>query len=66
MQRQRIDKILSSQNIASRSETKNMIKAGRIKADGITVKRADENSTPKQPLYPLTDKPSALKNICIL
>ncbi len=47
MQRQRIDKILSSQNIASRSETKNMIKAGRIKADGITVKRADEKFDPE-------------------
>ena len=44
---QRIDKILSSQNIASRSEIKTMIKAGRIAADGKTVKRPEEKYDPE-------------------
>lgn len=39
---ERIDKIMSSQNIGSRSEIKSMIKAGRIFADGILVKRPEE------------------------
>lgn len=46
MELQRIDKILSSQNIASRSEIKAMIKAGRITADGMTVKRPEEKFDP--------------------
>ena len=45
---QRIDKILSSQNIASRSEIKDMIKAGRISADGKTVKRPEEKFDPEK------------------
>ncbi len=44
---QRIDKILSSQNVASRSEIKNMIKAGRIFADGKQVKRPEEKYDPE-------------------
>lgn len=44
---QRIDKILSSQNIASRSEIKDMIKAGRILADGKTVKRPEKKFDPE-------------------
>ncbi len=43
---QRTDKILSSQNIASRSEIKSMIKSGRITADGNTVKRPEEKYDP--------------------
>ncbi len=44
---QRIDKILSSQNIASRTETKAMIKKGLIVVDGKTVKRPDEKFNPE-------------------
>lgn len=47
MSAERIDKILSSQNIASRSEVKAMIKAGRITADGRTVKRPEEKLDPE-------------------
>lgn len=50
---QRIDKILSSQNIASRSEIKAMIKAGRICADGSTVKRPEEKYDPETTLLTL-------------
>lgn len=39
---ERIDKILSSQNIGSRSKIKSMVKAGRITADGIIVKKPEE------------------------
>ena len=42
MPKQRIDKILASQNIASRGQIKNMIKRGAVTVDGITVKRPDE------------------------
>lgn len=43
---QRTDKILSSQNIAGRSEIKSMIKSGRITADGRVVKRPEEKYDP--------------------
>ena len=45
----RIDKILSSQNIAARSEIKRMIRSGLILADGKRVMRPEENTTPKRP-----------------
>ena len=34
----RLDKILSNLGIASRSESKNLLKAGRVKVNGVTVK----------------------------
>lgn len=74
MKQQRIDKILSSQNIASRSEIKSMIKQGRITADGNTVKRPEEKYDPeisifyvdgkevsfKKHLYIMMNKPSGI------
>ena len=42
----RIDKILSSQNIASRKEIKSLIKQGRIKVNGQTVKKPEEKLDP--------------------
>lgn len=44
---QRIDKILSSQNIASRSDIKEMIRKKRISADGKTVLKPDEKFDPE-------------------
>ncbi len=44
--KERIDKILSSQNIASRSEIKSMIRSKRITADGALVQRPDEKFDP--------------------
>ncbi len=42
----RIDKILSSQNIATRTETKSMIKKGLITVNGELVKRPEEKYDP--------------------
>ncbi len=47
MSLQRIDKILSSQNIASRSAVKEMIRKGQIMANGKPVKRPDEKFDPE-------------------
>ena len=44
---ERIDKILSSQNIASRSEVKEMIKKRRISVDGKIVLKPDEKFRPE-------------------
>lgn len=57
----RIDKILSSQNIASRSEIKTFIKQGRIKADGRTVLRAEEKLDPELCEIRLDDRPLVYK-----
>lgn len=38
----RIDKFIASCGIATRNEAKKLIKAGRITADGICIKKADE------------------------
>lgn len=71
---QRIDKILSSQNIASRSEVKEMIKKRRIAVDGKTIIKSDEKFDPetavitvdgetvcfKKYLYIMMNKPSGV------
>ena len=44
---ERIDKILSSQNIATRSEVKNMIKKRLIVVNGKTVLKPDEKFEPE-------------------
>ena len=46
MAAERIDKIISSQNTEGRSAAKALIKAGRVTADGRTVKRPDEKFDP--------------------
>lgn len=46
MAAERIDKILSSQNIASRSGVKALIKAGKVLANGQLVKRPEEKYDP--------------------
>ncbi len=48
MSLQRIDKILSSQNIATRNETKNLIRKGLVKVNNLTVRRPDEKYDPEQ------------------
>ena len=74
MSLQRLDKILSGQNIATRSETKNMVKKGLITVNGQTVKRSDEKFDPdtdefivngikivyKKHLYIMMNKPSGV------
>ncbi len=42
----RIDKILSSQNIASRKEIKALIKQGRVRVNGQAVKKSEEKFDP--------------------
>lgn len=54
---QRIDKILSSQGIASRSEIKQLIKAGRITANGTVVRRPEEKYDPENSTLTLDGKP---------
>ena len=46
MEKQRIDKILSSQNIATRSETKQLIRKGQVIVNGTAVKRPEEKFDP--------------------
>ena len=43
----RIDRILSDLGLASRSETKRLVREGRILADGATVKRPDQKYDPE-------------------
>lgn len=71
---QRMDKILSSQNIASRSEVKTMVKQKRIAVNGKNVMSADEKCDPeisvitvdgrelhfKKYLYIMMNKPSGV------
>ncbi len=71
---QRIDKILASQNIASRSDTKTLVKKGLIIVNGLTVRKADEKYDPlnseiivngtkveyKEHLYIMVNKPKGV------
>ena len=57
----RIDKILSSQNVASRSQIKQMIKKKQVTVDGTTVKSADEKYDPEQVTIAVDGKPVAVK-----
>lgn len=57
----RIDKILSSQNIASRKEIKSFIKQGRIKADGKIVVRPEGKFDPENCEITLDDEPILYK-----
>ena len=71
---QRIDKILSSQNIGSRNDIKEMIKKKRISADGKIILKPDEKFNPetaeikidgniisfKKYLYIMMNKPSGV------
>ncbi len=45
---ERIDKILSSRNTEGRSAAKALIKAGRVTANGVTVRRPEEKFDPEQ------------------
>lgn len=47
MELQRIDKILSSQNIATRSETKSLIRKGLISVNGVIVRKPEEKFDPQ-------------------
>lgn len=57
----RIDKILSSQELASRKEIKALIKQGRIKADGKVVLRPEEKFDPEVCKITLDDEPILYK-----
>ncbi len=48
---ERTDKILSSQNVASRSEIKSMIRSGRILANGKRVMRPEEKYDPETTVF---------------
>lgn len=52
----RIDKILSSQNIAARSEIKRMIRSGLILADGRRVMRPEEKYDPETTVFTVSGK----------
>ncbi|MBQ8132812.1 MAG: rRNA pseudouridine synthase [Clostridia bacterium] len=74
MSLQRLDKILSGQNIATRSETKNLVKKGLVTVNGKTVRRSDEKFDPdtdeiivngiriayKEHLYIMMNKPAGV------
>lgn len=57
----RIDKILSSQNIASRKEIKMLIKQGRIKVNGQVVLKPEDKFDPESCEIVLDDKPVLYK-----
>ncbi len=57
---ERIDKILSSQNTEGRSAAKALIKAGRVTADGRTVRRPDEKFDPEAVEIKIDGKPVKL------
>lgn len=57
----RIDKILSSQDIASRKEIKTLIKQGRIKVDGKLVTKPEEKFDPECCEITLDDEPILYK-----
>lgn len=57
----RIDKILSSQDIASRKEIKMLIKQGRIKADGKIVAKPEDKFDPENCEITLDDEPILYK-----
>lgn len=57
----RIDKILSSQEIASRKEIKMLIKQGRIKADGKIVTKPEDKFDPENCEITLDDEPILYK-----
>ena len=57
MAAERIDKILSSQNIASRSGVKALIKAGKIFANGQLVKRPEEKYDPTATQFTVDGQP---------
>lgn len=61
MSAERIDKILSSQNIASRSEIKAIIRSGRISADGLTVKRPEQKFDPENTVFRIDGKEITFK-----
>ena len=56
MKKERIDKILSSQNVASRSEIKAMIRSGRIFADEKRVQSPDEKYDPEATRFTVDGK----------
>ena len=53
---ERLDKILSGQNIASRKETKELVRRGLVSADGRTVQRADEKFDPEKTIITVEGK----------
>ncbi len=74
MSLERIDKILTSQNIATRSEAKALIRKKLVKANGLTVQRPEEKFDPgeteitvngirleyKEHLYIMMNKPAGI------
>ncbi len=58
---ERLDKILSGQNIASRKETKELVRRGLVSADGRTVQRADEKFDPEKTIITVEGKTVAYK-----
>ena len=62
MAAQRIDKILSSCNIASRSGVKALIKAGRVLANGQVVKRPEEKFDPLTTTFSVDGQPVVVRS----
>ena len=62
----RIDKILSSQNISTRSETKALIKKGLVTVNGNTVKRPEEKFDPETAVITVGGKTVSFKKFLYL
>ena len=62
----RIDKILSSQNISTRSETKNLIKKGLITVNGTVIKRPEEKFDPDSAIITVCGKTVCFKKFLYL
>ena len=56
MSQERIDKFLSNAQIASRSEVKKYIKAGKIRVNGVIIKKPEEKIDPEKDVVEFDDK----------
>lgn len=66
MKQERLDKILSSQNLGSRREVGNMVRAGRVSVDGETVLRPDWKTDAQGSRIALDGRPLAVKEHLVL
>ncbi len=58
---ERIDKILSSQNIGSRREIKQLVRQGEVLLNGIVVKRPEEKTNPDTDIITVSGMPLKFK-----
>ncbi len=63
---QRIDKILSSQEICTRKQAKELCKAGQVLVDGIPVKKVEQKVDPDHSEITVSGKPLVFRKFLYL